>query len=311
MIRKSWLKDKFILDNNGEYGELIGDQCVYFKTKGFHESFLRINKLTPVALARKFFTSVAREYSDSFNTVVGFEDGRIHIMFECPKEKLTSRVLNALLSEKVLFGCDDFFIQHYALYEEEQGRFVRSCDHYQYNYVLKHNALIDCIDYSRDTEPEYYSKSVNAILPDNIQGIKETAFTNYNGINLMVKKTIKEFISMYNKLTKKENLFGYVRCTDGCLLITNIKHKKSGVPLLLSGIHMCMMEPKAAIQCAKEKKYFAFLKNVPGLFIRTHGKMFFADVATPYEDFENGDEEFSALDFDNFNHIEEFDFTAS
>lgn len=310
MFKKSFTKDRFILDNTGDCGEEIGSQTIYFKTKAFHESFFRIDRFTPVNLARKFFASIAKEFSDSFNTIVGFEDGRINIMFECPKERLTSRMLNSLLSEKVTFGCDDFFIQRYSIYEEE-GEFERSCTHYQYNYVTKHNALIDVIDYSRDTEPEYYSKSINAILPNNISGIKETAFNNFHGINLKVNKTIKEFLGMYNKLTKKENMFGFVRCSDGCLIITNIKHKKSYMPLLYSGIHMCMKEPKAAIAFAKEKKYFSFLKQVPGLFIRTHGKIFFSDTATPYEDFENGDEEYSVLDYDNFNMIEAYDFLAS
>ena len=116
---------------------------------------------------------------------------------------------------------------------------------------------------------------------------------------------------MYNRLTSRENMFGFVRCNDGCLIITNIPHKKTHLPLYFSGIHMCMKEPKGAIQFAKEKKYFAFLKLVPGLFIRTHGKIFFSDTATPSEDFEVADEEFSVLDFDNFNQIETIDFLAS
>lgn len=311
MGKKSWFNDKFILDNTSEYNEEIGDRNVYFKTKGFHESFLRINKFTSLEVAKKFFTTIAREYNDSFNTVIGFEDGKINIMFECSKDKLTSRIINALLTEKVCFGCDDFFVQQYYLQEEDERKFVRSCDHYQYKYVLKHNALVECLDFSFDVDPEYSTESMNAILPDNISSIKETAFNSFKGINLKVNKTIKEFIGMYNKLTKKENVFGYVRCLDGCLLITNIKHKKTNLPLFYTGIHMCMKEPKAAIQFAKEKKYFAFLKQVPGLFVRTHGKVFFSDTATPYEDFENGDEEFTVLDYNNFNSIEVFDFFAS
>ncbi len=311
LFKKSWLHDKFILENSGDAGEEIGDKNIYFKTKGFHDSFLRINKFTPVSIATKFFDSIAKEFSDSFNTIVGFEDGRINIMFECPKEKLTTRILNSLLSDKVCFGCDDFFITQYTKYEDEENRFVRSCEHYQYKYVFKHNTLIDCFDYSRDGDPEFTSESINAILPDNTVGIKETAFRNFKGINLKVNKTLKEFIGMFNKLTRKENVFGYVRCSDGCMVITNIKHKKTYMPLYYQGIHMCMREPKAAIQYAKEKKYFAFLKQVPGLFIRTHGKIFFSDTATPYEDFENGDEEFTVLDFNNFNQIEVFDFLAS
>ena len=311
MFKKSWLRGKFILDNSSECGDSIGDQNVYFKTKGFHESFLRINKYTSKSVAKRFFDTVAKEYSDSFNTIVGFEDGKIHIMFECSKDRLTLRMLNALLSEKVVFGCDDFFIQQYSLYEEDEGRFERSLNHYQYRYVTKHNALVDCFDYSIDSDPEFASDSINAYLPKEIQSIKETAFRNFHGINIKIDKTIKEFIGMFSKIARRENMFGYVRCSDGYLIITNIKHNKTNIPLYYSGIHMCMREPKAAIQFAKEKKYFAFLKQVPGLFIRTHGKIFFSDYATPYEDFENEDEEFSVLDFDNFNQISVFDFTAS
>ena len=310
MFKKLFSREKFVLDNTGDCGEEIGSQTIYFKTKGFHESFFRVDRFTPVNSAKKFFDSIAKEFSDSFNTIVGFEDGRINIMFECPKERLTSRMINSLLAEKVTFGCDDFFIQRYSLYEEK-GEFEDFCIHYQYKYITKHNSLIDVVDYSRDSEPEFNTRSMNASLPDNISGIKETAFNNFHGINLKVNKTIKEFIGMYSKLTKKENMFGFVRCSDGCLIITNIKHKKSYVPLLYSGIHMNMKEPKEAISFAKEKKYFSFLKQVPGLFIRTHGKIFFSDFATPYEDFENGDEEYSVLDFDNFNMIEVYDFLAS
>ena len=311
MFKKFWLKDRFILDNTGDQGEEIGDRNVYFKTKGFHESFLRINKFTPYTVALKFFNSIAKEYSDSFNTIVGFEDGKINIMFECPKEKLTTRMLNALLAEQVTFGCDDFMVQQYSKYDEEDKRFERSCEHYLYKYTIKNHALINCIDYSVDNNPEFTSPSINAVLPDEIRSIKETAFNNFKGINIKVDNTIKEFIGMYTKLTKKENMFGFVRCTDGYLIITNIKHKKTNLPLYYSGIHMCMREPKAAIQYAKEQKYFAFLKQVPGLFLRTHGKIFFSDTAVPLEDFENADEEFSVLDFDNFNHISTFDFLAS